>query len=168
MNFIEKYIQNTNIKINKNYLAQNLMKYQIKTLEETNKLAKEISKNLSIGQVITLKGTLGAGKTYFTSCLINALLQKYNQPNATVVSPTFNIVKEYQLKDFSVYHFDLYRLKNKNELYELDIETCFENGISIIEWPEIAEDIIYNVAMEIEIKIVGETEREFTIIQNHR
>lgn len=144
------------------------MKYQIKTLEETNKLAQEIAKNLNIGQVITLKGTLGAGKTYFTSCLINALLQKYNQPNATVVSPTFNIVKEYQLKDFSVYHFDLYRLKNKNELYELDIETCFENGISIIEWPEIAEDIIYNVAMEIEIKIVGETEREFTIIQNHR
>ncbi len=144
------------------------MKYQIKTLEETNKLAQEIAKNLNIGQVITLKGTLGAGKTYFTSCLINALLQKYNQPNATVVSPTFNIVKEYQLKDFSVYHFDLYRLKNKNELYELDIETCFENGISIIEWPEIAEDIIYNVAMEIEIKIIGETEREFTIIQNHR
>lgn len=144
------------------------MKYQIKTLQETNELAEQIAENLNIGQVITLKGTLGAGKTYFTGCLINTLLKRHNQSTTTIISPTFNIVKEYKLKDFSVYHFDLYRLKNKNELYELDIETCFENGISIIEWPEIAKDIIYNVAMEIEIKILGETEREFSIIQNHQ
>ena len=75
-------------------------------------------------------------------------------------------MKEYKLADFSIYHFDLYRLKNKNELYELDIENCFENGISIIEWPEIAKDIIYNVFIEVEIKILGETEREFTVIPN--
>jgi len=139
------------------------MKYQIKTLQETNELAEQIAKTLDRGQVITLKGTLGAGKTYFTGCLINALLKKHNQPTTTIISPTFNIVKEYKLNNFSVYHFDLYRLKNKNELYELDIENSFENGISIIEWPEIAEDIIYNVVMEIEIKILGETEREFII-----
>lgn len=140
-----------------------MMKYQIKTLQETNELAEQIAKNLDIGQVITLKGTLGAGKTYFSSCLINALLKKHNQPTTTVISPTFNIVKEYNLGTFSIYHFDLYRLKNKNELYELDIENCFENGISIIEWPEIAKDIIYNVFIEIEIKILSETEREFII-----
>jgi tRNA threonylcarbamoyladenosine biosynthesis protein TsaE len=138
-----------------------IIKHQIKTLNETNGLAKQIAQNLSIGQVITLKGTLGAGKTYFTSCLINALLCKYNKSETNVLSPTFNIVKEYRLNNFSVYHFDLYRLKNKNELYELDIENAFENGISIIEWPEIAEDIIYNKYLEIEIKIVGETAREF-------
>ncbi|MDD2840026.1 MAG: tRNA (adenosine(37)-N6)-threonylcarbamoyltransferase complex ATPase subunit type 1 TsaE [Rickettsiales bacterium] len=143
-------------------------KYQIKTLEETNGLAEQIAKTLNIGQVVTLKGTLGAGKTYFTSCLINALLKKYNQSTTSIISPTFNIVKEYKIKDFSVYHFDLYRLKNKNELYELDIENCFENGISIIEWPEIAEEIIYNIAIEIEIKILSETEREFIIVDNKK
>ncbi|HSQ97408.1 MAG TPA: tRNA (adenosine(37)-N6)-threonylcarbamoyltransferase complex ATPase subunit type 1 TsaE [Rickettsiales bacterium] len=137
--------------------------YQIKTLQETNKLAEQIAENLSVGQVVTIKGTLGAGKTYFTHCLINALLNKDNQPTTNVISPTFNIVKEYKLNNFSIYHFDLYRLKNKNELYELDIENCFETGISIIEWPEIAENIIYNIAIEIEIKISGETEREFIV-----
>lgn len=137
--------------------------YQIKTPQETNKLAEQIAEDLSVGQVVTIKGTLGAGKTYFTSCLINTLLKKDNQPATNVISPTFNIVKEYKLNNFSIYHFDLYRLKNKNELYELDIENCFENGISIIEWPEIAEGIIYNIAIEIEIKITGETEREFIV-----
>lgn len=137
--------------------------YRIKNLEETNKLAENIASQLHIGNVITLKGTLGAGKTYFTSCLINHMLKKYGMKEEKVVSPTFNIVKEYQLKNFSIYHFDLYRLKDKNELYELDIENAFENGISIIEWPEIAEDIICNILFQIEIEITGENSRIFKI-----
>lgn len=138
-------------------------KYTINSLEETKELAKEIANKLEIGQVITLKGTLGAGKTYFTNCLINALFKKQGLSSVEVASPTFNIVKEYQAKDFIIYHFDLYRLKNKNELYELDIENAFENGISIIEWPEIAESIIYNIAIEISIEIIGENSRLFII-----
>ena len=56
-----------------------------------------------------------------------------------------------------------YRLKNKNELYELDIENSFENGISIIEWPEIADDIIYNIAVDIEIVILQDNSRIFNV-----
>ena len=137
--------------------------YRIENLEETKKLAENIANQLHIGNVITLKGTLGAGKTFLTGCLINYMLKKYGIKEEKVVSPTFNIVKEYQLKDFSIYHFDLYRLKDKNELYELDIENAFENGISIIEWPEIAEDIIYNILFQIEIEITGENSRIFKI-----
>jgi len=137
--------------------------YIINSPEETEKLAKKIANIIRVGQVIELKGNLGAGKTYFTNCLINTIYSKYGLGSVAVSSPTFNIVKEYQVEDFSIYHFDLYRLKDKNELYELDIENAFENGISIIEWPEIAEDLIYNVAIKISIEITGESSRLFKI-----
>lgn len=137
--------------------------YKINNLEDTKKLAEEIADKINLGEVITLKGTLGAGKTFFTNCFINYLMKKNNLEEVEVASPTFNIVKEYQLNDYSIYHFDLYRLKNKNELYELDIENCFENGITLIEWPEIAEDIIYNIAIEIEIEIQPDNSRIFKV-----
>lgn len=137
--------------------------YKINNLEDTKKLAEEIADKINLGEVITLKGTLGAGKTFFTNCFINYLMKKNNLKEVEVVSPTFNIVKEYPLNDYSIYHFDLYRLKNKNELYELDIENCFENGITLIEWPEIAEDIIYNIAIEIKIEIQPDNSRIFKV-----
>lgn len=137
--------------------------YKINNLEDTKKLAEEIADKINLGEVITLKGTLGAGKTFFTNCFINYLMKKNNLEEVEVASPTFNIVKEYQFNDYSIYHFDLYRLKNKNELYELDIENCFENGITLIEWPEIAEDIIYNIAIEIEIEIQPDNSRIFKV-----
>lgn len=137
--------------------------YKINNLEDTKKLAEEIADKINLGKVITLKGTLGAGKTFFTNCFINYLMKKNNLKEVEVASPTFNIVKEYQLNDYSIYHFDLYRLKNKNELYELDIENCFENGITLIEWPEIAEDIIYNIAIEIKIEIQPDNSRIFKV-----
>lgn len=137
--------------------------YKINNLEDTKKLAEEIANEINTGEVITLKGTLGAGKTFFTNCFINYLMKKNNLKEVEVVSPTFNIVKEYPLNDYSIYHFDLYRLKNKNELYELDIENCFENGITLIEWPEIAEDIIYNIAIEIKIEIQPDNSRIFKV-----
>lgn len=137
--------------------------YKINNLEDTKKLAEEIADKINLGEVITLKGTLGAGKTFFTNCFINYLMKKNNLEEVEVASPTFNIVKEYSLNDYSIYHFDLYRLKNKNELYELDIENCFENGITLIEWPEIAEDIIYNIAIEIKIEIQPDNSRIFKV-----
>lgn len=137
--------------------------YKINNLEDTKKLAEEIANEINTSEVITLKGTLGAGKTFFTNCFINYLMKKNNLQEVEVASPTFNIVKEYQLNDYSIYHFDLYRLKNKNELYELDIENCFENGITLIEWPEIAEDIIYNIAIEIKIEIQPDNSRIFKV-----
>lgn len=137
--------------------------YKINNLEDTKKLAEKIADKINLGEVITLKGTLGAGKTFFTNCFINYLMKKNNLEEVEVASPTFNIVKEYPLNDYSIYHFDLYRLKNKNELYELDIENCFENGITLIEWPEIAENIIYNIAIEIKIEIQPDNSRIFKV-----
>ena len=131
---------------------------KVKNLAQTKRLAKKLSKSLKGGETVLLYGDLGAGKTTFTQFFAKALGVK-----DVVTSPTFNIVKEYPLKDFSIYHFDLYRLKNKNELYELDIENSFENGISIIEWPEIADNIIYNIAVDIEIVILQDNSRIFNV-----
>lgn len=140
-----------------------MLEYEVESIDQTKKLAKIIANRVKIGNVVLLRGTLGAGKTYFTKCLINILLNKNNSEEIDVTSPTFNILKEYKAKKCPIYHFDLYRLKDKNELHELDIESCFEKGISIIEWPEIAEDIIYNIAVDIKIEILKNDKRLFKI-----
>jgi len=134
-------------------------RYISNSLLDTEQIARDLASELVIGSVVLLKGTLGAGKTAFAKYLISALVGK----DVDVLSPTFNLVKEYRCERFPIYHFDLYRLKNKNELYELDIENCFESGIAIIEWPKIAEDIIYNKTIDINIEITGASQRVFWI-----
>ena len=88
------------------------------------------------GDNLFLLGELGVGKTTFTRSLINNLQSNNNLNHTEVLSPTFNILNEYQINDFNVKHYDLYRLKQKEELDNLDI---FEEkeAITIIEWPEI-------------------------------
>ena len=105
--------------------------------------------------ILLLNGTLGSGKTFFTNILVNLILESENRPQENVTSPTFNIVKIYNTKNFDIYHFDLYRIKNVEELYELDINDAFEN-ISIIEWSEIIESILPYKPIRLNIKIKNE------------
>ena len=142
------------------------MIYEIETLEETKKLAEDIAFKTSLGNVITLNGTLGSGKTYFCNCFINYFFKKYNLKQQEILSPTFNIVKEYKINDFSIFHFDLYRIKNEKELLEFDLENCFENNISLIEWPKICESLIYNIKFNINIEII-KNKRIFKLIDNN-
>jgi tRNA threonylcarbamoyladenosine biosynthesis protein TsaE len=127
----------------------------LRTCEDTLKIAKEVSKMVVKSTIVTLIGELGVGKTFFASCLINELLKKEGLPTATVTSPTFNIVKIYDLSQFSIYHFDLYRLKKPEEIYELNIEEAFKN-VSIIEWPELIEDILPKDVIKITISLQNE------------
>lgn len=83
------------------------------------------------GDVIALKGELGAGKTTFTRAFIRA-----RGGDETVPSPTFTLVQVYELPGGAVWHLDLYRLRKPDEAWELGIEDAFRNGISLIEWPE--------------------------------
>jgi tRNA threonylcarbamoyladenosine biosynthesis protein TsaE len=136
-----------------------------KTLDDTAKIAKEISGLVVRSTVITLRGDLGAGKTFFTSCLINELLKREKLPAEVVASPTFNIVKIYSMSTFLVYHFDLYRLKRKEEIYELDIEEAFKN-VAIIEWSELIEDILPPNTIKITISLQNEN-RLFLIEKNN-
>ena len=104
--------------------------------EDTIRLAREISREISERDVIALYGELGAGKTFFAQALCSFLdVSEY------VSSPSYVIMNEYDGK-FHISHLDLYRLKNEEEVLELGLEEVFENGITIIEWPESAEQLL--------------------------
>jgi tRNA threonylcarbamoyladenosine biosynthesis protein TsaE len=123
----------------------------VKTKKETIKLAEEIADIVKKPIIVALKGCLGVGKTFFAGCLINELLKRGGLPMTNVVSPTFNLVKIYDANNFLIYHYDLYRLKKQEEIYELDIEEALEN-VAIIEWPEIIENVLPKGTIIIEIE----------------
>lgn len=100
-------------------------------LSATAKLAQRLAPLLRIGDVVALGGDLGAGKTTFARALIRELAGE----KAEVPSPTFTLVQTYDLPDFEVWHFDLYRLEAPEDAFELDIEEAFASGVSLIEWP---------------------------------
>jgi len=123
----------------------------IKSKDEMRQFANEIAAKIKIGDIILLKGNLGCGKTFFASCLINYLQEKKDN----ITSPTFNIVYHYQTIKGQISHFDLYRIKNKAELENINFREIISNDICLIEWPEIIEDYFHD-AIIIEIKIEGE------------
>lgn len=130
-----------------------MVKYIVKNKEDTKKIAEKIASKVVKGTVITLNGNLGAGKTFFAECFINYFNKIEGRAEENVVSPTFNIVKIYNSNNFNIYHFDLYRLKNKEEIFELDIEDAFEN-VSIVEWPELIKDLLPNNVINIVIELI--------------
>lgn len=131
-----------------------MKKYILKSENDTKNLAKQIAKNTKRGDIVTLKGDLGVGKTFFVNCFINYLYKRENRENIVVTSPTFNLVKTYETNNFLIYHFDLYRIKTVEELYELDLDDAFEN-VSLIEWPEMIFDILPKRAIEINFKLIN-------------
>ena len=109
----------------------------LKNIESTKSLALKFSKIISKSILISLDGELGIGKTTFARFLINFLAKK----KIKVLSPTFPIVQVYDLANFKIWHFDFYRIKNKNELFNLDFETAL-NDLVIVEWSKIIKDFL--------------------------
>ena len=133
----------------------------VKNLSQMQDLAVEIASQAQIGDIIGLKGTLGAGKSFFARSFINAL----SESPVDVLSPTFNLVYSYDTKKGEVFHFDLYRLKSADELENIGFFEALQNGICLIEWPEIAADFLKKNYIEIEIKtIAGDNEEELEIL----
>lgn len=124
------------------------------------KAASEIASNLSVGDVLCLYGTLGAGKTTLTQFLVEALGGNVNE----VTSPTFNILHIYDTTNGPVWHFDLYRLEEQKEVYELGIEDAFQNAITIIEWPEIVEGILpkHSIKVQLDLSSTDSTLRDLS------
>jgi len=113
--------------------------------EDTQELGQKLAALLKPGDVLILTGDLGAGKTCFTQGLGQGL-----QTEKAVTSPTYNIIKEYQGR-FPLYHFDLYRIEEE-EMQELGYEEYFYGeGITVIEWPEKAGDLLPSARLEVKI-----------------
>lgn len=133
------------------------MNYISKSVSDTNKIASEFVKTIKKGDIVLLVGDLGAGKTAFVKGVVKALGGDEEQ----VTSPTFTIVNEYSLDKFDIFHFDLYRLNDPNELYNIGFEEYFYgNGVCFIEWPERASEFFDKSAKIVQIKKNGENERE--------
>ena len=109
----------------------------IKSLEQLNSFSKKVANKLKNKDCIYLIGEIGVGKTTFTRYLINYLQKKEGSNTTEVLSPTYNLLYEYDLKKFKIMHYDLYRLKNEKELDTLGIFQENENAIKIIEWPSL-------------------------------
>ena len=104
------------------------------------KITEKINKIISPGDYIFLFGEIGSGKTTFTRHLVNSLEIKNKLSESEVLSPTFNIVYEYEINNILIKHFDLYRLRSKDELNNLGIFDNTEDIITIIEWPELIDE----------------------------
>ena len=109
----------------------------IKSLEQLNSFSEKVADRLKEKDFIFLVGEIGVGKTTFTRFLINNLQKKEGLKASEVLSPTFNLLYEYDLKKYKIMHYDLYRIKNKKELNNLGILQDNKNAIKIIEWPSL-------------------------------
>ena len=110
---------------------------KISSIHELKKIANNIKKKLSPGDTIFLYGEIGVGKTTFARFLINSFENEKKIKISEVLSPTFNIVFEYEIKEFTIKHFDLYRLKNSNDIKNVGLFENLEQSITLIEWPEL-------------------------------
>ena len=131
-----------------------MLKYKLSQLDI---ISKKILSNLSSTDCLFLLGELGSGKTTFTRSLIHQLQEKNKVNKTEVLSPTFNLLYEYEIKSIKVMHYDLYRLKVVKEIEQLGIFENLKNVITIIEWPEIIKKDIED---RLEISFYYEKESE--------
>ncbi len=112
----------------------------ISSENKTEEVAKKLSKKLKTGNIVFFYGEMGVGKTTFIKYLIN-IIQKENKLEQTeVLSPTFNLLNEYQINKININHYDLYRLKSAQELKNLELFENSKNLITLIEWPQIIKE----------------------------
>ena len=115
--------------------------------EETFELGKKLSENIKAGSIVTLSGDLGTGKTVFAQGFAKGL--GIDEP---VNSPTFTIVQVYNEGKIPLYHFDVYRISDSEEMYEIGYEEYFYGeGVCLIEWAELIEDILPDNIIRVKI-----------------
>ncbi|MDC0619887.1 tRNA (adenosine(37)-N6)-threonylcarbamoyltransferase complex ATPase subunit type 1 TsaE [Candidatus Pelagibacter ubique] len=123
-------------------IATNSEKIDISLEDKTSELAKSFSRTLQKGDVAYFYGEIGVGKTTFIRHLINNL-QQLNKINLTeVTSPTFNLVNEYDVGNFIIQHYDLYRLTDYSEIKNIGLFENREEVVTLIEWPEKIKETI--------------------------
>lgn len=127
----------------------------IKDKKETENFGRKLAENAEPGTVIALIGDLGTGKTALTKAIADGL-----GVAETITSPTFNIVRQYESGRIPLYHFDVYRIDDIDEMYELGYEEYFfGEGVCVVEWADMIEEIIPEDAIVIRMEY-GEKEEE--------
>src|SRR6266516_205163 len=122
---------------------------------ETEAIARQIAKDVDVGSVLALKGELGSGKTQFTKGLVAGL-----GSSAAVTSPTFTIVHEYSGGRLPVYHFDFFRLQDRQSVARLGLDDYFfGDGVSVIEWADRFPELIPEQARWLSFEMKSENER---------
>ena len=136
----------------------------IKSLSDLRIFTLKVGKNIKSKKCfILLYGDIGVGKTTFARELINYFQKKNSQKLSNVPSPTFNIMYEYDLKKFKIYHYDLYKLVKTEEIEELGLLTNYQNDLKIVEWPNLIRSKIKD-KIEINLKYrKRDSERSVTI-----
>ncbi|SVA78850.1 uncharacterized protein METZ01_LOCUS131704 [marine metagenome] len=146
----------------------NLLKTKT-NLKQLEIIAKKLASKSLIGDIYLLSGELGAGKTTFIRFFLYSIFacNLVKKPNS-IKSPSFPIMINYPVKNFEVFHYDLYRLKNENEIQELNIIENLKENITLIEWPQM---IINNLQIDnyflINLKIINPRERMIKISHTH-
>lgn len=140
--------------------------FQTSSPNETEAVAQAVAKMLQPGDVIGLSGELGGGKTTFVRGLAKGLgLEK----GYIVSSPTFTWIHEYRCQKGMLYHIDLYRLENPDDIHSLDLSCCFEKGaISVIEWFEKARDALPKEMLEFTFETINLNHRRITLSSENR
>ena len=119
-------------------LQEGTLTLDLKGLEH---FCQDVSLNLKVGDIICLFGELGSGKTTFARNLIKSIYTKNKlEKPISIKSPSFPILLTYEVNQYEIYHYDLYRISNINELVEINIFEELNNSITLIEWPEIILD----------------------------
>ena len=112
----------------------------INSLDQLNQISLKIITKINKEDCILLFGEIGVGKTTLTRLLINNLQNQNKEEETEVLSPTFNIVYEYEVGRFKIMHYDLYRLKTKKDIQQLGVFEQSVNNIKVIEWAEIIKN----------------------------
>ena len=134
------------------------MKLLLNNIKDTNKFGKKLAQICKPDDIFCLKGNLGSGKTSIARAFINYLTK-----NDKILSPTFPMLITYEYKNNIIWHYDMYRLESPSDVWNLGLEDALNNGIILIEWPEIIEHLIPNKKIDIIINDLKENKRSIEI-----
>ncbi len=136
----------------------------LRSLAETERLAARLAASARIGDVLGLCGPLGSGKTAFARAFIRA---RTGRPDEEVPSPTFTLAQTYEHESGTVWHFDLYRIREATEAHELGLEEAFATGLSLIEWPERLGDALQEDWLELRLTAAGADNERWAVLASH-